>query len=150
MQKLSVSRKKILVVDPDSGPHDPVVNLLIAENYKVSLADSADRAWEALRLDHPDLVLLETMLPTGTEGFHLVWRLRDDPDERLSQTPVLIVSRIHQTTALNLFPDFHDGHYRAHEFLPVQGFLDKPVDHERLRLAVSEVFARREPVARGC
>lgn len=126
--------KKVLIVDPSSGPHDPINRILTARNYTVVLADSATAAWESLVSQKPDMVVTETMLPGGTEGFHLIWSIREHPDRRLSRIPIIVVSDIHRTTPLDLFPDMCDGHYRASEFLPVQGFLDKPID-ERVLLA---------------
>ncbi|MDP1808771.1 MAG: response regulator [Actinomycetota bacterium] len=140
MRRAGTEPKKILIVDPDCTALDPLVRLLDANNYIVAMTETVEDAWRSLSADPPDLVLLEPMLPSGTEGFHFVWELRDHPDEKLRRTPVLIVSRIHQTMALNLFPDFHDGHYQAHEYLPVQGFIDKPVDHNSLLRAVNSVF----------
>ncbi len=133
--------KKILIVDPGSGPHDPLVHLLQANNYKVTVAESAEFAWRSLTADRPNLVLLETMLPSGTEGFHWVWQVRSHPDQRLSRTPIVIVSGIHQTTPIKLFPDLRDGHYAAGDFLPVQGFIDKPIDHQALLQTISSLFA---------
>ena len=140
MKESAKYQKKILVVDPQVGLYDPVIHALTTNDYQVSSVDSIEKAWAALYSSRPDLILLETMVPEGTEGFHLVWKLRQHPDRQLSKTPVVIVSDIHQTTSLNLFPDLKDGHYRATEFLPVQGFLDKPVDHEILLKTVAGIF----------
>lgn len=149
MSRLDPDRKKILIVDPACGAHDPLVHRLTASNYEVTVAGSAKFAWRSLTETRPDLVLLETMLPSGTEGFHLVWRVRDHPDERLRQTPIVIVSRIHQTTPLNLFPNLRDGHYAAHDYLPVQGFIDKPVDHHTLLRTIANLFANDSCIHRS-
>ena len=141
MSTLDQKPKRILIVDPACRPQDPLVHLLTARNYKVTVASSAKFAWRSLAEERPDLVLLETMLPTGTEGFHLVWQVRGHPDERLRRTPIVILSRIHQTTPLKLFPDLRDGHYAAHDYLPVQAFIDKPVDPDALLRTVASLFA---------
>lgn len=123
-----MSDKKILVADPEHGPSSPLFHLLESQNYEVSHAGSIEEAWRILTTSTPQLLLMEPMLPAGTEGFHLVWRLRDHPDVKLNGMPVILVSRIHQTTRLNLFPGISDGHYQADEYLPIQAFLDKPFD----------------------
>lgn len=145
MEGLEAGDKKILVVDPRVERNDPVVNLLTSNSYIVSIARSIDEAWGSIHSDQPNLILLETMMPHGTEGFHLVWRLRKHPDRQMSQTPIIIVSKIHQTTSLNLFPTHRDGHYRVCDFLPVQGFLDKPVDHNKLVITIADMF--HEPIS---
>ena len=140
MGELRAADKKILLVDPRAEYHDPVVHLLTSNSYEVSIARSIDEAWTSINSDQPNLILLETMMPHGTEGFHLVWRLRKHPDRRMSRTPIVIVSGIHKTTSLNLFPTHRDGHYRACDFLPVQGFLDKPVDHNTLVTTIADML----------
>lgn len=137
--------KRILVVDPQAEHHDPVVHLLTSNSYEVSISRTIDEAWTSINSDQPNLILLETMMPRGTEGFHLVWRLRKHPDQQINQTPIVIVSDIHRTTSLNLFPTHRDGHYRVSDFLPVQGFLDKPVDHNTLVSVIADMF--HEPIS---
>jgi CheY-like chemotaxis protein len=134
--------KRVLIVDPDFRKGDPLSYLLAAQHFEVLSADSVEDAWRMIVAGRPDLVLMEPMLPSGTEGFHLVWRLRDHPDSRLRATPVVIVSRIHQTVPLDLFPTLHDGHYQANEFLPVQAFLDKPYETATLMNTIDQVLLK--------
>lgn len=134
--------KKILIADPECGPKSPLSQLLQSRNFEVTRAASVDEAWRILLTDHPHLLLMEPMMPAGTEGFHLVWRLRDHPDAKVSRVPVIVLSRIHHTTKLKLFPDLMDGHYHPSEFLPVQAFLDKPFDESVLLKTMDNVIAR--------
>lgn len=139
MERSEATEKKILVVDTDVTQHERLARLLAGERFEVTTARSAPDAWERLHIERPHLILLETMLPTGTEGFHFVWRLRGHGDTLLARTPIVIVSRIHKATTLNLFPDLNDGHYTPHEFLPIQAFFNKPVDHDHLMRTISEL-----------
>jgi CheY-like chemotaxis protein len=134
--------KRVLIVDPDFRAGDPLSCLLAAKNYELLSADSPEAAWRLIVAGRPDVILMEPMLPNGTEGFHLVWRLRDHPDSRLRATPVVIASRIHQTVRMDLFPTFSDGHYRANEFLPVQAFLDKPYEATSLMNTIDNVLLK--------
>ena len=43
-----------------------------------------------------------------------------------------MVTGIHHTTELRFYPDQSDGTYGPGEFLPVQGWLDKPINVEDL------------------
>ncbi|MCC6446719.1 MAG: response regulator, partial [Armatimonadetes bacterium] len=67
------------------------------------------------------------MMPSGAEGFQFVWKLRNDADKEVSGLPILVVSAVHSKTDLKLYPDQEDSTYEAGEYLPVQAFLDKPV-----------------------
>jgi CheY-like chemotaxis protein len=80
------------------------------------------------------------MMPEATEGFHFVWKLRQKPDDYSRTVPIIVLSAIHGTTDLRFYPDSGDGTYAAGEYLPVQDFVDKPVEParlvERIRLAL--------------
>jgi hypothetical protein len=49
---------------------------------------------------------------------------------------------IHQTTNMRYYPDQTDGTYQPGEYLPVQGWLDKPVQVEDLLAAVSKALTK--------
>ena len=133
-------RKKILIIDPGSGPGCALDQLLAPRHYQVRFAKSAETGWFSAVGEKPDLILIEPMLPHGPEGFNLIWRLRRHTDRQVSETPIIVVTGIDQTTRLNLFPNFHDGHYTAKEFLPVQGFLNKPLDGRLLIASIGELL----------
>ena len=82
--------------------------------------------------EKPDLMVVDVMMPEGTEGFHLVWKLRQAQDEKVKDVPIIMATGIHQTTELRFYPDQTDGTYRPGEFLPVQAWIDKPVQVENL------------------
>lgn len=81
------------------------------------------------------------MMPTGTEGLHFVWDIRKHPDPAVSGVPIIIMSAIHRTTDLRLYPEEGDQEYGPGEFLPVQGFLDKPVELGELVHRVQSLLA---------
>jgi len=122
-------QKKILMVEDDADTAESLRVVLEGEGYQVSHASSAPAGLAAARAGRPDLILLDVMMPSGTEGFHFVWDLRRDADEAVKKTPIIVLTAIHQTTKLRFYPDESE---EAGEYLPVQGFLDKPVDSARL------------------
>ena len=63
-------------------------SFLSEEGYEVLLAHDADEA-ERLLQRHPDVVLLDLMLP-GTDGYTVLRRIRSRPDTR--NVPVVVVS----------------------------------------------------------
>ena len=137
---------KILVVDDDPDIVRATRLLLEGQGYRVVTAASAPEAKQALAAERPSLVLLDIMMPTGTEGFHFVWDLRRDPDPALRDIPIIVMSAIHRTTDLRLYPEEADQEYAPGEFLPVQAFLDKPVDLRELVHVVENTLAgRRHP-----
>lgn len=134
------AQKTILIVEDDADTLETLRLVLEKEGYRVLAASSPQEGTEAVHAEHPDLILLDVMMPTGTEGFHFVWNLRRDPDQSVRDVPIVVVSAIHQTTPLRLYPDQSDTEYAPGEYLPVQGFLDKPVSFDKLISTVAEVL----------
>lgn len=131
---------KVLVVDDDPDIVETLRLVLESANYEVETAVSPQKAFEALERFAPDVILLDVMMPDGTEGFHFVWKLRNEYPPELAQTPIVILSAIHETTKLRFYPDQTDGTYTPGEFLPVQGFIDKPAEPAALLKRIEQVL----------
>jgi len=132
--------RRILVVDDDPDIVESLRMVLESANYDVETASSPQEALERTEACQPGLILLDIMMPDGTEGFHFVWKLRNECPAPVSQTPILVLSAIHSTTFLRFYPDRADGEYGAGEFLPVQGFLDKPVEPAELLRQITKIL----------
>jgi CheY-like chemotaxis protein len=132
---------KILVVDDDRDLVETIRIFLESKGYQVTTAYDAVQGLAKVRADRPDLILLDVMMPEGTEGFHFVWNLRQEQDKSLRNTPILVLTAIHEKTALRFYPDSSDGTYQAGEYLPVQDFMEKPVDPVQLLERIHKVLA---------
>lgn len=131
---------KVMVVDDDPDIVSILRLVLETAGHEVQTASSANEAFEKLAPFGPDLILLDVMMPDGTEGFQFVWKVRNECPEELAQVPIIILSAIHETTRLRFYPEKDDGTYRPGEFLPVQGFIDKPADPKRLLEKIDQVL----------
>jgi CheY-like chemotaxis protein len=119
---------KILIVDDD---RDLVAVLRVAlesKGYRVVSAYDLPAGLQVTEDERPDCIVLDVMMPHATEGFHFVWQLRRLDEEYFKNVPILILTAIHEKTALRFYPNSGDGTYQAGEFLPVQDFIDKPID----------------------
>jgi len=132
---------KILVVDDDPDITESLSLVLEGAGYDVEVANTPEDAVRKAEEWQPSLILLDVMMPDGTEGFHFVWKLRNEYDAPLSEVPIVILSAIHSTTRLRFYPDQTDGKYEPGEFLPVQGFIDKPVKPTALLRKVRDTLA---------
>ncbi len=133
--------RKILLVDDDPDLIHALTLVLERQGYQVVSALDPHRGLVLADTERPDLIVLDVMMPEGTEGFHFVWNIRTRPDAYFQQVPIVMLTAIHQRTALRFYPDSTDGTYQAGEYLPVQGFVDKPVEPAVLLAEVERVLA---------
>jgi len=134
---------KILVVDDDPDIVEAMRLVLEGKAHEVEAAGSAEEAEEKVAVFRPDLILLDIMMPEGTEGFQFVWKLRNQMPDEVKDTPIVVLSAIHSKVDLRFYPEESDGTYEPGEFLPVQGFIDKPAAPRELVDKVSEALASR-------
>ena len=113
---------RVLVVDDDHAVAELFERLLQSEGHAVDIAHDADTALAAVSRLHPDVVLLDVMLP-GLNGFEICRRLKRERLTRL--TPVIMV------TALNAKEARLEGVDSG-----ADDFLIKPVDAHELRARV--------------
>lgn len=133
---------KILIVDDDPDICLALRMVLEDKNYTVIEASSGAEGIKMMKADRPDLVILDVMMETKTEGFQLALKLRNpDPTSEFAEfkdIPILMLTAIHSTTPLRFEPDI--------DYLPVELFVDKPIDPEDL-LGKVEWLLNREKIS---
>lgn len=117
-------RPRVLVVDDDPGYQTTVRAILESAGYEVSSAYSERQALEAARRERPDVILLDIIMESTTDGFALCHEARRDP--LLKHTPILGVSAIEKRMGLRSPPGEEGG------LFPVDGYLRKPLVREDL------------------
>ena len=123
------SKARILIIDDDVDTLMATQLLLQTRGFDVTTAASPDDGLRRLEQEKPDVVLLDVMMPDGIEGFQWLWSLRKHPDAAVRDVPVIVASSIHKTTSLRFRQGDAD---ESGEYLPIQAFLDKPVDPDVL------------------
>ena len=73
----------------------------------------------------PDLAILDVMMVSWQDGFELARQLKKDP--ALKDTPILMLTGVESKTGFEFKSSAGDK-----EWLPVEGFLDKPVEPDIL------------------
>ena len=69
---------RILIVDDNATNLKLVAYLMKNHGYTVETALDAESAIEAIRVNHPDVILMDIQLP-GIDGLELTRRLKADP-----------------------------------------------------------------------
>lgn len=113
-------KKKILIIDDDIDLVEAMRVTLESVGYEVIDAQEGNRGMEKLRQEKPDLVLLDVMMAHLDEGFQLAYQIRSE--EEIKDTPVVILTAVGNQTGFTFDP------HKDEDFLPVQAFLEKPVN----------------------
>ena len=120
---------KILVVDDEPAIRELAEDLLTSAGYNVLTARDGEQALRLVYDEHPDLILLDLMLPKMT-GFHVLQEIRKNP--RLRNTPILILSVL-------VSGDDTDASIRE---LDAVGFIDKAEFVTSLVSRVQEILSK--------
>jgi len=72
---------KILIVEDRPDHLRLAHDVLSAEGHEIRDAAGAREAWESIRQDRPDIILLDLSLP-GIDGLTLARKLKNDPKTR--------------------------------------------------------------------
>jgi two-component system alkaline phosphatase synthesis response regulator PhoP len=119
---------KVLVIDDDPDIVLAIQMALEGQGHVVTSAPNGTAGLEMLRTDRPELIILDVMMDTQTEGFQLALKLHSpDPAAEYAEfndIPILMLTAIHSTTPLRFEPDI--------DYLPVELFVDKPIDPDDL------------------
>ncbi len=123
--------KHILVIEDEVDLREAMMEALHEEGYKVSGAENGQVGLEAALRDHPDLILLDLMMPI-MDGQEMFRRLREDEWGRSAN--VVILTAMDDVNNIGL----------AHEAKPLDYFikahhsLDDLVKQIRLLLYTAE------------
>jgi two-component system phosphate regulon response regulator OmpR len=120
----------ILVVDDDDRLRRLLQRYLAENGFRVTTADHAAAARASLRIIHPDLVVLDVMMP-GESGLELTESLRR---ERLD-VPILLLTA--KGTPEDRIAGFEAG---------ADDYLGKPFDPYELVLRIRAMLRRSAPV----
>ncbi|MDD3108049.1 MAG: hybrid sensor histidine kinase/response regulator [Alistipes sp.] len=124
---------KVLIVD------DVMSNVLLLKvllknmHYQIATANDGLQALKAVETEHPDLILLDVMMP-GLNGFEVAQRLQESPETK--EIPIIFL------TALNATSDIVRGFQAG-----ANDFISKPFNKEELLIRISHqislIAARR-------
>lgn len=117
--------EKILIVEDDAGIADFVNAELLHEGYTTVLAGDGRTALEVFEKEHPDLILLDVMLPE-LSGLEVLRRIRKE-----SNIPVIVVTARGET-----YDRVNGLNAGADDYIP------KPFEIEELLARMSAVLRR--------
>jgi len=128
---------KIFVVDDDPAVAEQIGVILREAGHAVRFCRGVDEVAPLVRTAMPDLVILEMRFPSkGHAGIALARALT--ADSHLCRIPLLMLSDFNRESSLPFVLGESDI---SEDFLPVDAFLDKPVQAKRLLATINSLLA---------
>ena len=128
-------RAAILVVDDDPDITDSLKIILENQGFTVLTASNGKEAIAALEDQIPDLMILDIMMATDTEGFDLAYDLKENP--KFKNLPIIML-----TSFLEKVRDEGPGDfaYILGEQWPAHWLFEKPLDTNRLLDKIDDIL----------
>ena len=123
-------KKKILIVDDDIDVQQQMKVILDENGYDFLVAENVKEAAEHLEKEQVDLILLDVMMEKDSDGFNFAQKLKST--EKYKGIPIVMVTSVNQRTP------FKFGTERDGDFLPVEKFIEKPIDPEAIIKAIHQ------------
>ena len=126
---------KILVIDDDPDFVLAMQMALEANGFEMEAAATPEEGISKVLEGEPDLVILDVMMPTDYEGFEIARQIREE--HKLADLPILMLTSVHSTKQVpyRFAPD--------EEYLPVDVFMDKPIEPEQFIATLQEMLGER-------
>ncbi len=130
MSENSEAKTKILCIEDEAGMRDLIQLILETDGYIFVSAQDGEEGLEKMRSEHPDLVLLDLMLP-DVDGAEVLLRKKQDPAIR----DIAVIA----VTALSSPFDQLMWQRRTE----IKDYIPKPFKRKQLLEAIEAVLARR-------
>jgi len=121
---------KVLVIDDDNEFVEAMTNVLDAKGYDVDSAPNGKVGIAKAKERKPDIILLDVMMTTKSEGFDVAREL--NKDKKLKGVPIIMITGVRKEMKLPF------GFEPDETWLPVKGILEKPVRPDVLLKTVEE------------
>lgn len=128
-------RTEILLVDDDPDILDSLKIILENNNYEIRTATNGSEARAALEEKRPNLIILDIMMATDTEGFDLAYELKENPD--FKRLPIIILTSFLDKVLAEGPGPFE---YILGEQWPAHWFFEKPVDTDKLLAKIDSLL----------
>lgn len=126
---------KIMIIDDDRDMVESISLVLEANNYQVVSKMDTDNITASIESENPDVILLDIVFPEDANaGFKAARSIA--AQESIKNIPVLILSAVNQLS--NLGFSFTDNDISS-DFMPVKGFIEKPVKPDELLEKIKQI-----------
>jgi two-component system, OmpR family, alkaline phosphatase synthesis response regulator PhoP len=131
--------KDILIIDDDRDLVQAIRIILEKRNFGVRMAYNGKQGFEKIEAKVPDLIILDVMMTTDTEGFDLAFKLKQIP--KYKHIPIIMATSFPQVMAEQGPEKFQ---HILGEAWPVSHFIEKPIDPVALLAIIEKILAEAE------
>ncbi|MCJ7472683.1 MAG: response regulator [Actinobacteria bacterium] len=128
--------EKIYIIDDDEDIVESISMVLKANDYEVAAQYNDEDVVENVSKFSPDLIILDVIFPEDhSAGFKIARALKSD--EKLVKIPIIMLSAVNEK---GIFMGRFSDQDIDQSWLPVNKFLDKPVQPKELIRLVKSVL----------
>ena len=128
----------ILIIDDDRDLVDSMRIILTSKGYSVRTAYNGSQGYAELEKNPPNLIILDVMMSTDTEGFDLAYKIQRSPQYKT--IPILMLTSFPQIMAEKGPESFQ--HIMGEDW-PVTMFFEKPINPEKLLSSIEQMLAQK-------
>ena len=118
-------KQHILVVDDDPDLVESVTMKLESNNFRVTKAYDGIEAWEKIKEDRPDLVILDVMMPRK-DGYVVCDEIKKD--DKYKDITVVLLTAVGDAVTTTNYTHFGGKTTLAEDFIPKPINLDKLIE----------------------
>jgi CheY-like chemotaxis protein len=126
------NKKTVIVIDDDPDVLEATKVTLEGSGYAAVTALSGPEGLSRIRQGGIDCIILDVMMARETEGFHIAQDLK--ADSKTAKIPIIMMTSVSKKTGFEFSPATDK------DFMPVEVFLEKPVDPKKLIQTVAGVI----------
>jgi CheY-like chemotaxis protein len=130
-----MAKSTVIIIDDDPDVVEATRVVLEGAGFTVATALSGKAGLERVHKGGVDCVILDVMMARDTEGFQIAQNLKGNP--KTEKIPIVMLTSVSQKTGFEFSPQTDS------DFMPVDAFMEKPVDPKRLVAAVKNVLQGR-------
>ncbi len=123
----------ILIIDDDPDIVEAMRVVLNSKGHKVTSAKSGAEGLKKIKLEKPDLVILDVMMETMDKGFDVARAIKNDEDTK--GIAILMLTAVKDRMGLDFKKEAGDE-----TWLPVDDYMEKPLKPQELLEKVEKLL----------
>ena len=127
--------KEILIVDDDPDFVETMEIIMQGNGYETRTARNGEEAFKQVKKKIPDIILLDIMMKTKTDGIWVSEKIRSD--DKLKGLPIIMITAVNQDSEM---AKFHLGQEEDIEYMPVNVFMEKPIEAKDLLKEIKKLI----------